>query len=99
MVLLVSSCVVLDERSEDPTIFVNDIPQGGPVIKVVDETLGTSYEEILKWLKKDSHKTKFRKSLAWLQMETDTIIHEVDGLTAKQLIDYTNSLKKKKYQN
>lgn len=99
MMLCGLSCAITEERFEDPTVFKNEIPTGGPAIKVENHTMGSSYEEILKWLVKDRYKDKFCKSLAWLQMETKTDIHELEGLTAHQLIDFANALKKKMYNN
>ena len=85
-----------EEISEDSTIFLNDLPSGGPILKIENDNLGKSIERINEWLTKDEHKQKFRKSLSWLQMETEITIQEVESLTAKELIELANKLKLKK---
>jgi len=85
-----------EEITEDYTIFVNDLPSGGPTLKIENDNLGKSIEKIYGWLTKTEHEEKFRKSLSWLQMESETIMQQVEGLTAKELIELANRMKSKK---
>jgi len=93
VVLVCLGCSESEEQSPSAAILLNDLPAGGPTFQITDGHIGQSSEDILAWLEKPEHRERFSSSLAWLQLESSAKIEDVQGLTAKELVDFANARK------
>ncbi|WKD49694.1 hypothetical protein [Microbulbifer spongiae] len=74
-------------------IYVNTLPEQGPVLQYDPESGLTNLAQVKAGLQ-ERDLDKFNRSLDWYGTESHFGIERIDGKTARELVDLVNCLKK-----